>query len=197
MIDQLIDFDKRLFLWLNGFHTPWLDPVMLYISETWVWAPLHIFLVYLIFKNFPKHAWLVLFAIAITITIADQVTTSIMKPYFERLRPSHDPTLESIVHIVNEEKGGQFGFASSHAANTFALATFFFLLFRQAKKWILLLFVWSSIVTYSRIYLGVHFPGDILVGAIVGVLAALIGYNLYKIISAFADKKTNALGDSQ
>jgi undecaprenyl-diphosphatase len=102
-----------------------------------------------------------------------------------------------MVHIVNEEKGGQFGFASSHAANTFALATFFFLLFRQTKKWIPLLFVWSSIVTYSRIYLGVHFPGDILVGAIVGVLAALIGYNLYKRISAFADKKTNALGDSQ
>jgi undecaprenyl-diphosphatase len=182
MIDKLIEYDHRLFIWLNGFHAPWLDPVMLYVSETWVWLPLHAVLIYLIFKDFSKHGWLVLFAVAVTLTMSDQVTTNIMKPYFARLRPTHDPTLESIVHIVDGYRGGQFGFASSHAANTFALATFFFLLFRKSYKWIAFLFAWAALVAYSRVYLGVHFPGDILVGGMVGAIAAFIGFHLFRII---------------
>jgi undecaprenyl-diphosphatase len=197
MIDKLIEYDHRLFIWLNGFHAPWLDPVMLYVSETWVWLPLHVVLIYLIFKDFSKHGWLVLFAVAITLTMSDQVTTSIMKPYFARLRPTHDPTLESIVHIVDGYRGGQFGFASSHAANTFALATFFFLLFRTSHKWIAFLFAWATLVAYSRVYLGVHFPGDILVGGMVGAITAFIGYRLFRIIYNRTGINQNSLPASE
>jgi undecaprenyl-diphosphatase len=197
MIDKLIEYDHRLFIWLNGFHAPWLDPLMFYVSETWVWLPLHLALIYLTFKTFSKHGWLVLFAVAITLTMSDQITTSIMKPYFARLRPTHDPALESIVHIVDGYRGGQFGFASSHAANTFALATFFFLLFRKSHKWIALLFAWSSLVAYSRVYLGVHFPGDILVGGMVGAMAASIGYYLYRTVQKRIGIDENSLPASK
>jgi undecaprenyl-diphosphatase len=192
MIDQLLEYDREIFLYLNGLHAPWLDPVMLLISETLVWLPLYLYLLYLIFKDHSKEGWFVLVGLTLTIVLADQITSTLMKPYFARLRPSQEPSLEALVHIVNGYKGGKFGFASSHAANTFGTATLLFLLLGKKRKWIVTLFVWAAVVTYSRIYLGVHYPGDILVGALVGVLAGLAGFKFYQWLKKMYSKRKKA-----
>src|SRR3954464_7049697 len=136
MIDSLLELDRKIFLYLNGFHTPWMDPIMFYITKTWVWLPLYLILLYLIFREYNKEGWFVLMGITLTILLADQITASLMKPYFARLRPSQDPTLEALIHLVNGDKGGQYGFASSHAANTFGAAMFFLLVFQKKMRWI-------------------------------------------------------------
>lgn len=178
-MDYLLELDRKILLYLNSFHTPWLDPVMLFMTHTWVWLPLYLFLLYLIIKNYRKESWMALLAITIVIVLTDQITSGLMKPYFERLRPSHEPSLEGLLHLVDGYRGGNFSFASSHAANTLGTATFFFLLFRFTNRWIGWLFVWAVAMTYTRIYLGVHYPGDILVGGIIGVLCGWIGYRIF------------------
>lgn len=184
LLQQLMELDRRLLVWLNSFHADWLDPVMYYTTQTLFWLPLYLFLLWLMIKDFKKDWWIPLIGIAVTILLADQITSSLMKPYFARLRPSQEPTLVGIVHLVKDYngeiyRGGLYGFASSHAANTFATATFFTLLFRARRRWITWLFLWAAAMTYTRIYLGAHYPGDILVGSIVGILSALTGYKVF------------------
>lgn len=195
MIGQLIELDKELFLFFNGYHAPWLDYIMELFSETEFWIPLHAFLLWHIVRLHKRQSILILVAIAITITMADQITTSFMKPFFERLRPSHEPSLDGLVHIVNNHRGGKFGFASSHAANTFGTVMFLTLLFRRTKPWMAWFFLWAALVSYTRIYLGVHYPGDILVGAIVGMLCALISYSGYTLVQRFIEKRTASSGE--
>jgi undecaprenyl-diphosphatase len=180
MLETLIELDKELLLFLNSLHTPWLDPVMFWITKTFFWLPLYLFLLFLVIKNFKKDAWIVLIGVAIAILLADQITASLMKPFFARLRPSREPSLQGLVHLVNGYSGGKYGFASSHAANTFATALFFWLLFKDRYRWVWILFVWAVVMTYSRIYLGVHYPGDILVGMLVGFAAAVTGFVVQK-----------------
>lgn len=189
MIDQLIEFDKELLRFLNGYHTPWLDPVMLFLTETLAWLPLYVFLLYLVIKEYKKESWIILLGIALTILLADQITASIMKPYFARLRPSREPTLEGLIHLVQGYKGGQFGFASSHAANTFGAATFFFLVFGNTKRWVIWLFVWAAFMTYTRIYLGVHYPGDVLIGGAIGMICGWIGFKSTQWIRLWEEKR--------
>jgi undecaprenyl-diphosphatase len=196
MLDQLIEFDKKLLLFLNSFHTSWLDPIMYFLSQTEAWLPLYVFLLYLIIKEYKKETWIVLLGIVLTILLADQITASVMKPYFERPRPSHEPTLQGLVHLVHRfsgeiYSGGKYGFASSHAANTFGVATFFLLLFKTKKEWIGWLFLWAATMSYTRIYLGVHYPGDILVGGLVGVLSGIAGFKFQKWLGQYvAERKT-------
>ncbi|MES1225380.1 MAG: phosphatase PAP2 family protein [Bacteroidota bacterium] len=150
------------------------------MTKTLAWLPLYLFLLFLIYKNYNKQTWIPLIGITITILLADQITSSIMKPYFMRLRPSNEPSLVGIVHLVNDYRGGLYGFASSHAANTFGTAVFFWLLLRDQYKAMPLIFFWATGLTYTRIYLGVHYPGDILVGMLVGVCSGLFGYWIFK-----------------
>ena len=185
LLKELLELDREWLLHVNHMNTPWLDPVMYWITKTLFWLPLYLYLFYLIYKNYKKESWMVFIGLVITIVLADQITSSIMKPYFARLRPSQEPSLRELLHLVNNYTGGRYGFASSHAANTFGAATFCWLIFRLRYRWIGLLFLWATVMTYSRLYLGVHYPGDILVGALVGILSALAGY----LVTLFLNKK--------
>jgi undecaprenyl-diphosphatase len=188
MIDQLVELDKEIFLTLNGLHTNWLDPVMFYATNTFVWIPLYLLLLFLVLKKYRNDSWAPLAGVLITILLADQITSGIMKPLFERLRPSRDPELKNLVHIVRGYTGGLYGFASSHAANTMGVALFFWMLFKQEHKWIAILFLWAILMAYSRIYLGVHYPGDIITGMIVGILAAMLGFKLHLWLCQLSEK---------
>jgi len=189
-MEKIIELDKKILVWLNSFHLDWLDPIMLQITQTQFWIPLYLFLIYLIFRNYNNKAWIVLAGVALAILLADQITSSLMKPFFARLRPSQEPTLTGIVHLVNEYKGGLYGFASSHAANTFATAIFVWLLFKDKYRWIFLVFIWAVLMTYTRIYLGVHYPGDIIVGGIIGLLSGWAGYRFYLFLDSKIKFKT-------
>lgn len=171
-MDELVEVDKKAFLFLNDLNASWLDQPMMLMSNTLLWIPLYALLLFLIVRQYGKLSWIIVLGIILTIVLSDQITSSVMKPYFERLRPSRDPTLGDIVHVVDGYRGGLYGFASSHAANTFGVATFIFLLLRKNHPGLFVLFFWALLVSYTRIYLGVHYPGDILAGALVGIASA-------------------------
>jgi undecaprenyl-diphosphatase len=196
-MEQILELDKDLFLELNSYHVSWLDQLIMFLSGTGAWLPLYVFLLYLIIRKFRKETWMIVLAITLTIVLADQITSTIMKPFFQRLRPSHDPELGSLVHIVNHYRAfSKYGFASSHAANTFGIATLMWLLFKEYRPWIGLLFPWAIFVGYTRIYLGVHYPGDVLAGELIGFLAALVSYYLYLRLKKYMDqRKTLQPGD--
>lgn len=183
MLEWLKELDRELLLYLNSFHTPFLDPVMFWITKTLFWLPLYLFLLFITIKYFKKDWWIIIIGIAFAILLTDRITSGFMKPYFERLRPSREPSLQGLVHLVKDAAGkiytgGKYGFASSHAANTFATAMFFWLVFRHRYRWMWVLFVWAMVMTYTRIYLGAHYPGDILVGLLIGLLCGWTGYKV-------------------
>lgn len=177
--------DTELFFFLNGLHTPWLDTLIFYLTKTIVWVPLYAVLIYLIIENYKKRSWIPLVCIILCLVCTDRVTSGIMKPYFERLRPTHEPMVQEKVHTVNGYKGGQFGFASSHAANSFGIALLTFMLLRNTYRWMGYMFLWAALFSYTRIYLGVHYPGDIAVGALIGLF---FGWLFFK-LNTFLDQR--------
>ncbi|MGD9977606.1 MAG: phosphatase PAP2 family protein [Bacteroidales bacterium] len=178
MIDYLVQLDTRLFLAINGAHSSFWDSIMLFASGKFSWIPLYLLLTFFIAR---RHLWRALFwltAIAILVLLTDQISVHLFKNVFQRLRPSHNVTLSGLINIV-DSRGGRFGFVSSHAANTFGVAVFLSFLFRKRRVTIGLL-VWAFFVSYSRIYLGVHYPGDILGGAILGTFLGISAWQLAK-----------------
>lgn len=175
MLETLIDWDHSLFIFLNRFHTDSLDPIMYFLTQTKPWIPLYIFLSILIWKAHGKNCWWAFIAVGLAILFADQFTSSFMKPFFERLRPCYDPNFIDIIHHYGN-CSSRFGFASSHAANSFAIATLMYLLLNFKYPHIKWLFLWASIFSYTRIYLGVHFPADIIAGSVVGIISAFFAY---------------------
>lgn len=172
-MNELIAWDERTFKYLNQFHSPFFDGMMALVTHKLTWIPLYVYILYFIYKKarFGKN----LAFLVVLVGLADRLTSGWMKPYFARLRPCHRSEWADWIQVVGN-CGGQFGFASSHAANVFALAVGFALLFPKEKRKIAFLFVWASLVSYSRVYVGVHFPLDILVGGGVGALLAYLMY---------------------
>ncbi|BDD04195.1 phosphatase PAP2 family protein [Aureibacter tunicatorum] len=173
-LEKVIQWDKELFLYLNGKHVDFLDPIMQTITASKTWIPFYLILVGFVYYKYRKHSWLIFLGVGLVILLADQTTSGFMKPFFERFRPCHDPEIKDLVHLV-KGCGGRYGFASSHAANTFGLATFLYVRTHKQLKWMGWLFLWAAIVSYSRIYVGVHYPLDIIVGGLIGVISGLIG----------------------
>lgn len=178
LLQQLISFDQSLLLQLNGSESLFWDRVMVLVTSTWVSVPMFAMLLYVMARNNThRYFWATILAIGLTILVCDQVASGICKPLFQRFRPTQDPSLMYLVDIVDGYRGGRYGFISSHASNTFGLCVFLSLLIRH-RGLSLLLFVWASLSTYSRIYLGVHYPGDILFGLLVGCLSGYLCYRL-------------------
>ncbi len=171
ILELLKQWDTQLFLLINGAHSTLLDSMMHFISYKLFWIPLYLILLVLLAQKLGKKTFLLLVFVAITIAITDQVCLHFFKNNFQRLRPCHDAILMAKVHLV-DPCGGWFGFVSSHAANSFALAFFLFPCFEFFGRYRYLFFIWAAIVSYSRIYLGQHYPSDVFVGALVGLMVA-------------------------
>ena len=175
MLEQLIEWDKAVFLFLNNTHTPFWDHFMWIYTGRLTWVPLILSLLFVLFRKNWKEALLVVVALALTITLCDQFASSLCKPYFARFRPAQDPEFSPFVQIVNGYRGGRYGFISSHAANSFGAVVLLALIFRN-RLFTITAVVWAIVNCYSRIYLGVHYPGDILAGTVVGIVIAVIVY---------------------
>lgn len=173
MLQTLNQLDTDLFIWLNGRYTPWLDPIMVWITERNSWFPLYALLVGWLIYRYQKRAFGLLLTIIAAIALADQVASSVIKPLTHRLRPCHELALQKLIHPVLD-CGGQFSFVSSHASTTFALATTLWLLLGKSYSWMRLWFLWAAAVSYSRIYVAAHYPLDVLAGTGIGVLSAVI-----------------------
>lgn len=174
-------WDIDILLWINGHHAAWLDGVMWYVSQPWFWIPLYLYMAYRLIR---AGRWGELLALVLVVVLTDQICNW-MKEYVCRPRPTHCADLEGMLHLVRGYVGGTYGFPSAHAANTLAVAGLYGVLNYNSQcpmvnsQWsivnsILLLYVLVN--SYSRVYLGVHYPSDILVGLLLGAAtAALLG----------------------
>ena len=180
-MDYLINIDSDLLLWLNAAHNAFFDTFMMLFTGRIIWVPMYLALAYVLFKNMtPKHAMMCLVAVALVIVIADQMSSSLIRHAVGRLRPANlENPISNMVHIVDGYRGGRYGFPSSHAANSFGLAFFLLYLLRRSPIPTFII-LWAIVNCYSRIYLGVHYPGDILCGMLVGLLAATLVWFIYK-----------------
>ena len=169
MLEQWLVWERDLFFALNGSDFEWLDRVMWIYTGKMVWLPLAVLILFLLFyKRDWREAILVLLMIALVVTLCDQFASHVCKPLFTRFRPTHHPDFADQVKTVFGYRGGKYGFISSHAANAFGFAMFMSLLFRD-RLFSCLIFLWAVVVSYSRIYLGVHYPGDLIVGGLIGI----------------------------
>ncbi len=178
MLEILDNVDASLLLFLNGANNEFFDELFWLITGKFAWIPMICVLLFCTFRKDWKTGVLVVVGIALTITLCDQVSSGIIKDAVCRLRPTRDPEIGSLVHVVNGYRGGQYGFVSSHAANSFGVAMFLAMMFRnRAFSWIIML--WAAVLSYSRIYLGVHYPGDIVCGGLLGVALGAVVYCIY------------------
>lgn len=186
LLQLLNQWDTDLLLAINGWHNGYWDTFMYAFSGKWVWVPMYAALLYVLARNLPWRTTLwCLVGVALCITFADQVGASLIRPWAERLRPANpENPISDLVHIVNGYRGGHYGFPSCHAANTFGLAFYLMLVVRR-KALTGLLVAWALVTCYSRAYLGVHYPGDLLAGALLGLAGAALCYTLFRLVARY------------
>ena len=201
MLEQLLHIDTEILLLINGWHVPWADRVMWIISAKTTWIPLYLLLVGLLVWRYRQPAvvakwkWLqripacvvMILMIAASVGVADFISSGILKDLVARPRPSRVAELEGVLHLVNGYKSGQFGFVSSHAANTMACGLLFSLIWRRKIATIGLM-LWVAMNCYSRMYLGVHYPLDIIGGLVVGALVAVVAYWILQVVGVVASR---------
>jgi len=170
VIEALEDMDQQLFLFLNSLNHPALDQAMYLMTDQMFWIPAYLLMLWMVYKSYGwKTALWSLAGAAVAITLGDRISVELFKNVFERYRPSHNLDIGDVIHTVNNYRGGKYGFVSSHAANSFAVATFIFLVIRaKFPQWAWWVLFWAALFSYTRIYLGVHYPADIACGALLG-----------------------------
>lgn len=183
-MEEIIQFDKQLLLMLNGSESTYIDGVALTLTKAATWIPLYVSLLFIVIKN--NINWrtivLILASAGLCVLLAGTIDDEIVKPLVARWRPTHDPQIGSLVDVVNDYRGGNYGFFSAHASNTFSIALFFSLLVRY--RWLTVGLVTYSLTNcWTRMYLGVHYPGDITVGLLWGTIVALSVYTLFRYVN--------------
>jgi len=179
LVEKILPYEKELFLWLNEHHTDYWDNFMFLYSGKIIWIPLAIVSLYVFaYKTKWKEVALIIFCAILVGVLCDYVSAEFIKPYFERLRPTHHPDFSLLVDTVNSYKGGRYGFISNHAANGFGIVAFTSLLFRN-RYYTIAILTWAIVTAYSRIYLGVHFVSDVMGGAIWGTAIGFLVYFIY------------------
>lgn len=179
MIDQILQYDTELFIYLNNLGTETWDPFWLAYTSKFNWIPFYALLLYLLYKHVGKKPMLItIVMVALMILVTDQVT-NLFKHGFQRMRPCHLAEIADNIRLVRDGCGGRYGFFSGHASNTMAAAIFIGLTLKDRFKYLLyILIVWAFLMAYSRVYIGVHYPMDILVGMSFGVLTGVVFYKL-------------------
>ncbi len=175
ILEGIQQIDQSLLLYLNSFHNNFWDKAITIFTSTEIWIPFYLLIVYMIIKTYKKNSIYILILIALSIVVSDQFS-GLIKNSVQRLRPTHDPVLGDLVHNIYN-RGGMFGYFSAHAANAFTIAIIAARLFKN-HLFTILIFMWAIMVSYTRIYLGLHYPGDILTGWIWGILSGLAFYQL-------------------
>lgn len=191
MFETLELLDRNLLLAINAANASWADTLFWYISKPWASIPLYAATIYILYKKFqPKQATLFLLCIIISIALADLISVHGFKNVFMRYRPTHNVEIADMIHIVNDYRGGMYGFVSSHAANMWAFCIAASLCVRN-RAFTIITIVWVVLVCYSRMYLGVHYPADIIGGALLGAgIAFFISKQVDKLTSKQVTKET-------
>ena len=181
MIEFLDHIDRALFLFLNGFHNLFFDGLMFWITKGLLWIPISLFFIFFLIRKYKWNALVIVLCAGLMVLASDQVSW-LVKETVQRLRPSQQPGL--MVHMVEAYKGGTYGFYSAHASNTICVAVFLIILLGRSCWYVYVpAILWSVLMSYTRIYLGVHYPGDILAGWIAGgMIGYLFGIGTLKII---------------
>ncbi len=181
MLEQIEHFDQQVFLFLNSLHYSFLDPVMYALSGKLIWIPLYAAILTWIAVKEKKQFWIILLFVLFSVLLADRGSV-LIKNLVMRPRPCHEPAIEGLVYIVNGKCGGMYGFVSSHAANAFNVALISLLFIR--KRWFTVFIVfWALVVGYTRIYLGVHYTGDVICGSLYGALVGWFCFTMYQRVS--------------
>lgn len=187
MLESLIEFDQQLLVDLNQMHNPFWDGFMIFVTHRLTWIPLYLTIIITLLWKYRWQGLLPIISLILLAVCTDLISSGFMKPFFARPRPCHEASLQDQLHLIIG-CGGKFGFVSSHAANTFGLATFLILSFSKKYSWIWAFLPWAIIVSYSRIYLAKHYPGDIIFGALLGAVCAYIFWITYKKIVLKTDR---------
>lgn len=198
MVEKLLELDRDVFIYLNNLGSEPFDEFWLFITQQFNWIPVFAIICYLTFTRLGwKHALLVVIMVALLITLTDQ-TTNLIKNFFQRLRPGNNPELNDLIRAVQRRKS--FSFISGHASNSLAAAYFLYRVLKPYLKYMGFIFIWPAIFAYSRIYSGLHYPGDIIVGYLWGLLTSSLVLILYTYLrdrffpkrKQFLDNPTNS-----